>query len=60
MTVYIVLWRIPAGVQPKLVDARARLALLERLGPTADALAFKQPFPAPNASEQKPVLDECA
>jgi hypothetical protein len=60
MKVYMVLWWIPAGALPTLDDARSKLELLERLGPTADAFTFRQPFPAPDVSEQKPVLDECA
>jgi hypothetical protein len=60
MQVYMVLWWIPAGALPTLDDARSKLELLERLGPTADAFTFREPFPAPDASEQKPVLDECA
>jgi hypothetical protein len=60
MQVYMALWWIPAGALPTLDDARSKLELLERLGPTADAFSFRQPFPAPNAVEQKPVLDACA
>ena len=59
MPVYMVLWWIPAGALPTLDDAKAKLALLEQLGSTADAFTFKQPFPAPDGAVVKPVLEEC-
>lgn len=58
--VYMALWWIPAGTLPSLDDARAKLELLARLGPTPDAFTFREPFPAPDAVEQKPVFDACA
>ena len=60
MKVYMALWWIPAGTLPTLEDAKAKLELLERLGPTPDAFTFKQPFPPPSGVAVKPVLDECA
>lgn len=60
MPVYMALWWVPAGVTPTVDDAKARLALLERLGPTAEAFTFKQPFAAPSGDDVAPVLDECA
>lgn len=60
MPVYMALWWIPAGTRPTTADARAKLALLERLGPTAEAFTFKQPFAAPSGEGVSPVLDECA
>lgn len=60
MKVYMALWWIPAGTIPTLQDAKDRLALLEKLGPTPEAFTFKQPFPAPSGAEVRPVLDECA
>lgn len=47
MPVYLALWWIPAGTAPDLREAKARLDLLARLGPTADAFDFKTPFPPP-------------
>jgi hypothetical protein len=58
--VYMALWWIPAGTLPTLDDAKAKLEMLERLGPTPEAFTFKQPFPPPGAAAQAPVLDECA
>jgi heme-degrading monooxygenase HmoA len=58
--VYMALWWTPAGKLPTIDDAKAKLDLLERLGPTAEAFTFRQPFPAPSGADVKPVLDECA
>ena len=41
-------------------SARARLETLQRLGPTAQAFTFREPFPAPGDEAPQPVLDECA
>ena len=60
MKVYMALWWIPAGTLPTIEDAKAKLALLEKLGPTAEAFTFRQPFAPPSGVEVKPVLDECA
>jgi len=60
MPVYMALWWLPAGSIPTLDDAKTKLALLERLGPTPDAFTFRQPFPPPGGVGVKPVLDECA
>lgn len=58
--VYMALWWIPAGTLPTIEDAKAKLALLETLGPTAEAFTFRQPFAAPSGDDVAPVLDECA
>lgn len=58
--VYMALWWIPAGTLPTIEDAKEKLALLERLGPTAAAFTFRQPFAAPSGDDVAPVLDECA
>jgi hypothetical protein len=60
MKVYMALWWVPAGTLPTIQDARDRLALIERLGPTADAFTFRQPFAPPSGDDVAPVLDECA
>ena len=58
--VYMALWWVPAGTLPTIEDAKAKLALLEKLGPTAEAFTFRQPFAAPSGDDVAPVLDECA
>jgi heme-degrading monooxygenase HmoA len=60
MKVYMALWWVPAGTLPTIEDAKAKLALLERLGPTQEAFTFRQPFAAPSGDDVAPVLDECA
>lgn len=60
MKVYMALWWIPAGTLPTVEDAKAKLALLEKLGPTLEAFTFKQPFAPPSGIAVNPVLDECA
>lgn len=44
---HLALWWLPAGTKPGLRDAKARLDLIEQLGPTADAFDFRTPFPRP-------------
>lgn len=44
---YLALWWVPAGHRPKIDEAKERLALLDRLGPTPDAFTFWVPFDAP-------------
>ncbi len=51
--VYVALWWVPAGHRPSVAEAVARLAHLERHGPTATAFSFTEPFgpdgrPIPN------------
>ena len=58
--VYMALWWVPAGTTPGIAEAKARLALLETLGPTSEAFTFKQPFAAPSGDDVAPVLDACA
>jgi hypothetical protein len=41
------LWWIPRGTLPTVQDARARLDLLARSGPTPDAFTFTHLFPPP-------------
>jgi hypothetical protein len=60
METFMALWWVPAGHRPTPSEALARLDLLARMGPTADAFTFRQPFPAPGVSTITPVLDECA
>jgi hypothetical protein len=44
---YMVMWWIPAGHTPTLVEAKERLEALRRDGPTPFAFTFKQRFEAP-------------
>ena len=59
---FLVLWWVPAGHRPTMGEAKERLELLRRHGPTPDAFSFRQIFPAPDASvDEAPreLLDEC-
>jgi hypothetical protein len=47
---YLVLWWVPRGHSPTVVEARERLEALRRDGPTPDAFTFRSPFPPPDAS----------
>jgi hypothetical protein len=47
---YQVLWWIPAGHRPTVDEGMARLALLQRSGPNAQAFTFKAKFPPPDHS----------
>lgn len=44
---HMVLWWIPAGHLPTLLEADARLRYLRKYGPSPDAFTFKQAYPAP-------------
>jgi hypothetical protein len=44
---YLALWWVPAGTVPTVAEARDRLELLARRGPTTGAFTFRVPFPAP-------------
>jgi hypothetical protein len=44
---YLALWWVPAGAIPTVAEARDRLQLLARLGPTSGAFTFRSGFPAP-------------
>ena len=44
---YLALWWVPAGTVPTVAEARDRLDLLARRGPTAGAFTFRTPYPAP-------------
>jgi Domain of unknown function (DUF3291) len=48
-TPILALWWVPAGSTPTVADAKQRLDLLERLGPTRSAFTFKEPFPPPGS-----------
>jgi len=44
----LVLWWIPAGHIPTVVEAQERLQLLKEGGPSPAAFTFRAPFPAPD------------
>jgi hypothetical protein len=46
---YLVLWWIAADTRPTVTDAKARLELLRRDGPSPEAFTFRAPFPSPDA-----------
>ena len=48
---YLALWWIPAGTIPTIADAKTRLICLRQHGPTPFAFTFREPFPAPGATE---------
>lgn len=48
---HMVLWWIPAGHLPTLLEADARLRFLRKYGSTPDAFTFKQAYPAPGAQD---------
>jgi hypothetical protein len=41
----VALWWVPAGERPSVEEAKRRLALIEREGPTPAAFTFKAAFP---------------
>jgi len=43
----MVIWWVPAGHTPEIEEAKERLALLGRDGPTAMAFTFRDTFPPP-------------
>ena len=44
---YSVLWWVPTGHTPDIVEGDAKLTLLQEVGPTAEAFTFAKNFPAP-------------
>jgi Domain of unknown function (DUF3291) len=45
--VFVALWWVREGHRPTTDEAKDRLALLDRLGPTPSAFTFRTAFPAP-------------
>jgi hypothetical protein len=54
MRLYLALWWVPAGTIPTVAEARARLELLERRGPSPAAFTFRAPFPEPAGATGSP------
>ncbi len=48
---HMVLWWVPAGHQPTIAEAVARLTLLRERGATPDAFTFGEVFAAPDEKE---------
>lgn len=48
---FLVLWWVPRGQVPTIEEAKARLELLRRKGPSAEAFTFRQAYPPPDASQ---------
>jgi heme-degrading monooxygenase HmoA len=44
---YLALWWVPVGSVPTLIEGKARLERIARLGPTPEAFDFRTPFPPP-------------
>jgi len=60
--VYVVLWWIPRGHRPSLIEAEAKLVCLRENGPTSEAFTFRKPFTAPdqaNKDDLSPLDDAC-
>ena len=49
---YMVLWWVPQGHIPTLVEAQSRLSVLRQSGPCAQAFTFKSAYPANGVSHQ--------
>ena len=60
LELYMALWWVPAGHRPSVAEGWGKVETLRRLGPTAEAFTFRQPFPAPGDAQAQPILDECA
>lgn len=59
---FLVLWWIPAGHQPSVAEALARLEVLRAKGPTPEAFTFRHAFPAPDVAQNQvkaAFKDEC-
>jgi Domain of unknown function (DUF3291) len=58
---FLVLWWVQQGHQPSIEEAKARLEVLRRKGPTAEAFTFRQSYPPPDAPQASPAAfgDEC-
>jgi len=52
---YQAMWWVPSGHHPTPQEALAKLALIDRFGPTPDAFTFKSRFPAPDQRGGEPM-----
>ena len=60
MEFFMVLWWIEEGSTPSVEEAKFRLELLQRHGPTYSAFTFKKPFAARTGEFINPFADKCA
>ena len=58
---FLVLWWVPKGHRPTIEEAKAKLELLRRNGPSAAAFSFREAYPPPDAPQAAPSVfgDEC-
>ncbi|HEY5757137.1 MAG TPA: DUF3291 domain-containing protein [Steroidobacter sp.] len=59
---HFVLWWVPQGHRPTVLEAANKLALLRAHGPTADAFSFRDAFAPPDAPREATPFgfnDEC-
>ena len=54
---YTVLWWIPAGTIPTILEAKQKLELLRLNGPTPDAFTFKQPYLTPDPDNDNEFVE---
>jgi len=50
---FLVLWWVPKGHRPSVVEALAKLEVLRARGPSAEAFTFRHAFPAPDAARSR-------
>ncbi|HSJ85305.1 MAG TPA: DUF3291 domain-containing protein [Acidimicrobiia bacterium] len=55
-----VLWWVEAGHRPSVMEAKQRLAILRRDGPTPAAFTFRSPFPPPGAGGEVEIDERWA
>ena len=51
---FLVLWWVPKGHRPSVVEALAKLELLRARGPSAEVFTFHHAFPPPDAAQTRP------
>ena len=57
---FMCLWWVPAGQVPTPREGIARLETLGRIGPSAEAFTFREPFPTPDTvATPPPMLETC-
>ena len=58
---FLVLWWVPRGHIPTIEEAKSRLELLRRGGPSPQAFTFRQSYPPPDAPRAEPsaIGGEC-
>lgn len=57
---HLVLWWVEEGHIPTLDEAKQKMSLLEKNGPSSEAFTFREPFPPHGADSVDAVLDDCA